>query len=590
MIPNNQWWFNMNGAGAVPPVELGFNAYELSTAVFPTNYWRDGLGLQSYNGRLKQFGGWNPAAFGTSTNEQYDSIDDGVTYTQIANAPWSVRHLMGQGIINNSYFTNRIIICGGDDFNGVLKDVWTFDDVNGWLQITADWGVGVGQRVVFASCVHQGWLYIAGGQDVVNSPTPTMKTDVWKTEDGINFVFVANLPMSHFSAGQIISDGTGIVFLGGARYLPTVSDNYNSTVYRLNTTTNIFTATGTLPVDMISLYPNCSYYKDRIFFQSGYSAVNPTANIYGNVKGMHWSDDLGTTWTEVLSAEAAHASALVIHNDELHSLSGNYNNRSWKTVGVPLPARNPILIDTWYNNITTIKPSPNSITRLNNFVTELDNAGQITLLDLFYLVSGLETDEQRLKPLNTTSGDDCVLTTSVNYPLDYNGAFFNGGYIDTKWNVFDDGVVSSQNDAYMSVFITTDNANNGADAGAICANSTECSILAWYSDNKNYSAANNAVGEVLVATTSSLGYRAIERTNSNDLTLVVNTTSTALTSASGTPQSADLYLASINNNGTPIAPGTRRQTILLFGKSGVNHAAIRTAILNYLTAAGVALS
>ncbi|MFO3796310.1 MAG: hypothetical protein ACK8QZ_03380 [Anaerolineales bacterium] len=92
---------------------------------------RDGAGLFSMGGNLHLVGGWNPSVFSPSTvSEHWISTDDGLTWTQLADAPWEARHSSGWLDHNGKFF-----VIGGDTQLGhYQRDVWAYDDVNGWVQ------------------------------------------------------------------------------------------------------------------------------------------------------------------------------------------------------------------------------------------------------------------------------------------------------------------------------------------------------------------------------------------------------------------------------------------------------------------------
>ena len=110
------------------------------------------------------------------------------------------------------------------------------------------------------------------------------------------------------------------------------------------------------------------------------------------------------------------------------------------------------LILTWYNSLA-VKPSNALLTSLNTLAEGLDADANWAKLDLFGLVAGMETDEQRLRPLITTSGDDFVISGVP--VLNANGIRNAGGagYLDLKWNPTDDGSQYSINSAFISTQI-----------------------------------------------------------------------------------------------------------------------------------------
>jgi hypothetical protein len=108
---------------------------------------------------------------------------------------------------------------------------------------------------------------------------------------------------------------------------------------------------------------------------------------------------------------------------------------------------------TWYN-LLTIKPSVSLANDLNTLISSLDTQGLLSKLDIFHPIAGMETDEQRLKPILTTGTSPFVVSGTVN--LTSNGATSTGGYIDLEWNPFTNGVNYTLNDASLGVYSMTD--------------------------------------------------------------------------------------------------------------------------------------
>src|SRR5215217_3539504 len=115
----------------------------------------DGAGLFSLNGTLFMIGGWSPPTIAPpyTHNQVWKSVNGGVTWTQLANAPWQARHTAGWQVLNG-----KIWVIGGDVNSGnYQRDVWT-GTPNGsggldWLQITANatpLSMGRCQHITFA--------------------------------------------------------------------------------------------------------------------------------------------------------------------------------------------------------------------------------------------------------------------------------------------------------------------------------------------------------------------------------------------------------------------------------------------------------
>lgn len=151
------------------------------------------------------------------------------------------------------------------------------------------------------------------------------------------------------------------------------------------------------------------------------------------------------------------------------------------------------LITPWYNALA-VKPSNALLTALNDLSQGLFDDGNWQKTDLLGIAAGMETEEQQLKPLISTSGDDFV--KNGNPVMNTNGINTGGGagYLDLKWNPTDDGSQYTLNSAFVSSFYGNDdilyvqaalgsfNSVGGA-SSAIFRNSTELSSYMNYDAN-----------------------------------------------------------------------------------------------------------
>lgn len=315
MIPNNQWWFN--SSNVTSNLIYSLRPLNLNTSFDK----RDGLALVAYNGRLIMLGGWNgtPGVFtpGLSTNQIWESTDAGYSWTQLADAPWIRRHQFGCEVMNG-----KIWVFGGDDANSV-KDVWTFDDINGWVLITSDWGIGVGQRILFNSWTHGGYLYIAGGQDAI--PATIYYKDVYRSSDGVTWVKMGDLDLTkNYSTSVSYVKGNIFYVTSGGAYVGAGIQSYNNTIQKSIDFGVTWTTIGTLPVGWIGYgYAAAEYYDNKFWYLEG-SDISA-----GNQPGLYYSSDEMTTWTKLYDNPVErHAEQLTILNDKLYIVAGNMHNDS----------------------------------------------------------------------------------------------------------------------------------------------------------------------------------------------------------------------------------------------------------------------
>jgi len=342
MTPNNQWYFTSLANQIGTTINGYYNMKMLkNNAITP---WRDGPMMQKVNNKIRFFGGWNPAGganFTPSTNEQYETVD-GVTFTQLTDAPW---HDMHFALNCGSWLGYQAWIFGGDPLYGVdITAVWACDGAGTWQQMTADWGLS-GLNIA-AGCLHNNEFYIVGGEE---RSSGIDNTNVYKTVDGINFTTIASFPNT-MSTGKLYSLNGYLYFIGGAIFTTTSAPgniaNYNDSVYKSIdgvTWTNI----ATLPVEFKSAWPSGDVFDNKIWMSIGYSPVG--GNASGNHQLIYYSSD-AITWTKLVdifgnptTQPHTHAAGSLTYNNALHFIGGN---------NTPLVSYKIEKVDvTYYNNI-----------------------------------------------------------------------------------------------------------------------------------------------------------------------------------------------------------------------------------------------
>jgi hypothetical protein len=554
MIPSNQFWFN-SGANTqynyyLNPLNLNVDAPKM-----------DGVGLVSYNNKLITTGGWSPTVGvftpGPTTNKQWESTDDGKNYTEVATAPFAERH------VHFSLVLNSKIYVGGGSGNAVtpLKDVWSYDTINGWVQTTANWGSGVGNRYFTTSCVHNGKILIAGGQDDLSGTT--MFTDIWETADGTTFTKLCDLPaaLTHFSSGVIYSFNNKLYLVGGSKYAGGSNTDINNHTYVSDNNGTTWASLGTIPIPMTGIFQDGRVWDDKMWYLCGsQSGVN--------IKGLYYSTD-GITWNPFYDAPSArHATGMTVHNDKLIFFTGNFWNDSWciqKEVVRPIGYISPLL-QTWYNSLI-VKTSPALTTKLSVFMDGLNSDG--VLADSYLIAPvgfGLETNEQILRPLKTTSGNDLI---AVNFlDISSSGITGNGSnsYINLKWNMASDATVAAQNNLSLATWVESDTPENKVEIG-VFSGTNQSFISRKFTDNNVYFSLNDATNSVQVFDDSPDYYfSSINRISSTQRNIlrgfdVVKDTSSTTVAI----PNYDIYGCGGNNAGTPALLSTKEQRLFFIG-------------------------
>ncbi|MCX6745212.1 MAG: hypothetical protein NTX82_06860 [Candidatus Parcubacteria bacterium] len=137
---------------------------------------RKSFGAAVFANKMWIFGG--DAYTGSNTRVFYHDVwwsTNGKTWTQVANADWSVR-----GLFATTVYDGKIWISGGYNGTTVLNELWsTSDPASGWNQVSLSSGFGnltIHQMVVYDDGAGEK-LWILGGY---NLSSPYSKNDVWQ--------------------------------------------------------------------------------------------------------------------------------------------------------------------------------------------------------------------------------------------------------------------------------------------------------------------------------------------------------------------------------------------------------------------------
>ncbi len=269
----------------------------------------------------------------------------------------------------------------------------------------------------------------------------------------------------------------------------------------------------------------------------------------------------------------------------------SFSNKSFSSKSFLTKSFKPYIssyIQTWYNSLST-KPSSSLLTDLNNLYDGIYFDGDGQEIDLFHPIAGLETDEQRLRPIISTSGNDF---TNVNSAVLSTGGMQGNGvdsYLDLKWLPTDNGVKFTQDSACMGCYSRTNSLSANNDMG--CAKTSDATFLQIYSkytDNNFYYRINMNTGLPGTIVTDSLSLHAISR---NSATTVeswyrgVSQGTENFNSTGKTPFS--IYLGGANINGVFIQPSVRQLSFPFVGSKLVNQLRIYNRIQAYMTSRGI---
>lgn len=296
---------------------------------------RDGAALVSFNNQIRILGGWNPLVWSGKgleydtdrTNNQWVSTN-GYNYTKIDSAAFPPVHCFGYGLRSDS----SLWVFGSDiqgcSISGTAAPVYSCSPPNAWTTVTLNAGPVFGQRVNFAFCIHNNYMYVAGGVSTVPafSTCPGVQIiyrDVIRSMDGITWTHVGNLDpsQSYFGSSLISKDGK-LILIGGGTYLSTPN---NTIVQQSDNNGFGWRKTADFIDSLGGTFQSFAVYDNKIFMRSG------SRDGVTNTKGLYYSSDLARTWQLLYDAPiASHAAPMVVFRDTLYFASGNLNNFTYK--------------------------------------------------------------------------------------------------------------------------------------------------------------------------------------------------------------------------------------------------------------------
>jgi len=292
---------------------------------------RDGAGALTFNDKMWLLGGWNPddkVNFPRICNSEIWSSTDGADWKLEGTAAWEPRHCFGFMV-----FKDRMWVIGGDTSQKYHQhDIWSSADGVNWELVceTPAWA----PRIMHYSCVHDGKLWVMGGQTLLKhaSDAPELNyNDVWSSEDGVNWVQVAeSTPWEPrgMIGGSCVLNGRMWLLSGGTFENPRerirkmyreVWSSADGKEWKQHKT----------PPWLNRQFHEVAVFDDKMWILEGTrfnydlwpDGMGP---LGGNLRDVWWSED-GEEWHEVPDTPwpHRHAASVFVYDDALWMVAGN---------------------------------------------------------------------------------------------------------------------------------------------------------------------------------------------------------------------------------------------------------------------------
>jgi len=300
--------------------------YEYTPAGIPPP--RDGCWGFSVGGNDYITIGWNSPNI--TYNSVYRSTDNGNSWTQLSNAPFSGRHTVA------SYnLPTQAYLVGGDYFNFSVggqyaKDSWVYNGTT-WTQKAAN--SGIGDRILMGATYHNGAFYIVGGQVSRYIIDGEYNNVLRSTDNCVSFQEIATTPFPGGNLWGAVASFKGKMWkVCGGFYddvPPLSARTYPREIYSSNDGIT-WTYEGMFP-GQGRQYHQTIVWKDLLWVIGGVNTTNSPNTI--NLRDT-WYSPNGVDWTQlpIGTFVGLHAHTCWIGADgNLHSFGGSTNPGTTET-------------------------------------------------------------------------------------------------------------------------------------------------------------------------------------------------------------------------------------------------------------------
>lgn len=203
-------------------------------------------------------------------------------------------------------------------------------------------------------------------------------------------------------------------------------------------------------------------------------------------------------------------------------------------------------LKTWYNSLT-VKTSAAATLRLQKLFQKLEDDSNLDY-DFLQVTSGLETTEQRYKPIITSSGLNIVAVGSPSYSF-VGFKPIGTQYLNLKWNPQSHSNHYTKQNGGITLYSLTNSDTNGASMGS--RDTIYVSQMRTKLSGSTFDGGINRGSMSSQANLSSNGFFSTVRKNGNKEQLTINNITYEFTIVDdGAFVDKEMYLGAINNNGT----------------------------------------
>lgn len=300
------------------PIEVSpYQFIEVAPTLPFTN--RDGAGLLNFKGKMWLLGGWDPPHHPpNSTMSEVWNSTDGINWEQQPDAPWPPRHCSAWLVKDSA-----IWVIGGDPQSGCLRDVWKSEDGLSWTQVL-DTIPNFAKRNNLNYGVLNNKLLIYGGEECGIGG----KNDVWESQDGMNWNQLPDAPWEGrgMQINYCVDNQNNLWMLGGSNESDRRS--YND-VWKTNDGINWIEVLTAAPWNG-KHWHTTAFFDNKIWVIAGMNTAYESNDFWYSENGLDWKQ-LKSTLGNVPSG-TRHAQSTTVYNNALWYMCGIASNNAWKIV------------------------------------------------------------------------------------------------------------------------------------------------------------------------------------------------------------------------------------------------------------------